>query len=147
MTASSKQFGGTHYNDMPKEMQPWNVLAQWLTPEEYRGYQKGTAIVYLARERMKNGDEDIRKAAHHLERLAEEFPVDEQLLHEPLHSGPDTDEDDGWFSYGDVAAFVVDTALYDIRSHAEGAEHAEVDGRRVKELAAKGMVRKIRLSE
>lgn len=70
--ASDTQVGGAHYKDMG-QFQPWNVLAHWLTPEEYRGYQKGVAISYLARERGKGGDQDIRKAAHHLQRLVEEL--------------------------------------------------------------------------
>jgi hypothetical protein len=55
------------------DFQPWDVLQHWLTPEEYRGYQKGVAIAYLARERQKGGNQDIRKAAHHLQRLVEEL--------------------------------------------------------------------------
>lgn len=70
MKASETQVGGTHYKDMG-EFQPWDVLQHWLTPEEYRGYQKGVAIAYLARERGKGGDQDIRKAAHHLNKLVE----------------------------------------------------------------------------
>ena len=46
MKASETQVGGTHYKDMG-EFQPWDVLQHWLTPEEYRGYQKGVAIAYL----------------------------------------------------------------------------------------------------
>lgn len=72
MKASDTQVGGDHYKTMG-DFQPWDVLAQWLTPEEYRGYQKGVAIAYLARERSKGGDQDIRKAAHHLQRLVEEL--------------------------------------------------------------------------
>lgn len=70
MKASETQVGGTHYKDMGA-FQPWDVLQHWLTPEEYRGYQKGVAIAYLARERGKGGDQDIRKAAHHLNKLVE----------------------------------------------------------------------------
>jgi len=70
MTASETQVGGTHYKDMG-DFQPWDVLKHWLTPEEYRGYQKGVAIAYLARERAKGGDQDIKKAAHHLQKLIE----------------------------------------------------------------------------
>lgn len=64
-----KQVGGSHYKDMA--IQPWEALEAWMTPEEYRGYHKGVAIGYLAREQKKGGDEDIRKAIHHLERLVE----------------------------------------------------------------------------
>ena len=71
-SASEVQFGGSHYKDMG-DFQPWDVLAKWFTPEEYRGYQKGVAIAYLARERSKGGDLDIKKAIHHLQRLDEEI--------------------------------------------------------------------------
>lgn len=68
--ASDTQIGGDHYRAMG-DFQPWDVLKHWLTPEEYRGYQKGVAIAYLARERQKGGDQDIAKAAHHLQKLVE----------------------------------------------------------------------------
>lgn len=70
--ASDTQVGGDHYKTMG-DFQPWDVLKHWLTPEEYRGYQKGVAIAYLARERQKGGDQDIAKAAHHLQKLLEEL--------------------------------------------------------------------------
>lgn len=72
MTASANdtQHGGDHYKKLG-QFQPWDVLQAWLTPEEYRGWQKGVAIVYLARERDKGGDEDIMKAGHHLTKLIE----------------------------------------------------------------------------
>lgn len=70
MSASDTQVGGSHYKDMG-DFQPWDVLKHWLTPEEYRGYQKGVAIAYLARERSKSGAQDIAKAAHHLQKLVE----------------------------------------------------------------------------
>ena len=63
-----QQVGGDHYKVLGS-MQPWDVMQYWFTPEEYRGWQKGSAIVYLARERAKGGDQDIRKASHHLEKL------------------------------------------------------------------------------
>lgn len=63
------QVGGSHYKDMV--IQPFEALAAWLTPEEHRGYHKGVAISYLAREQAKGGSDDIRKAIHHLQRLLE----------------------------------------------------------------------------
>lgn len=63
------QVGGTHYRDM--DIQPWEAMEAWLTPEEYRGYHKGVVIAYLARERDKGGMQDIKKATHHLQRLIE----------------------------------------------------------------------------
>lgn len=68
--ANETQIGGDHYKKHGI-YQPWDVLTAWLTPEEYRGWQKGTAIVYLARERDKNGDQDIAKAGHHIQKLVE----------------------------------------------------------------------------
>ena len=65
----TRQEGGSHYKNMT--VQPWEALEAWLTPEEYRGYHKGVAISYLAREQQKGGDGDIKKAVHHLQRLIE----------------------------------------------------------------------------
>lgn len=70
MSANDTQVGGDHYKSLG-QFQPWDVLRHWLTPEEYRGWMKGNAIVYLAREQQKGGDQDIGKAAHHLQKLLE----------------------------------------------------------------------------
>lgn len=64
------QVGGSHYTDMG-DYQPWAVLKAWLTPEEFRGYMKGNAITYLAREQAKGGDTDIGKAGHTIMALSE----------------------------------------------------------------------------
>ena len=40
-----------------------------LTPEEFRGFCKGTVLSYLWRERWKGGTEDLMKAEFYLERL------------------------------------------------------------------------------
>ena len=68
-SALDGQIGGSHYKDM--QVQPWQAMEAWLTPEEYRGYHKGVAIGYLAREQQKGGLQDIEKAIHHLHRLVE----------------------------------------------------------------------------
>lgn len=60
------QVGGDHYKKLG-EYQPWEVLARWMTPEELKGYGKGTAIAYLAREADKGGRQDIAKAIHTLQ--------------------------------------------------------------------------------
>ena len=60
------QVGGDHYKKMGK-YQPWEVLSRWMTPEELKGYGKGTAIAYLAREEGKGGRQDIEKAIHTLQ--------------------------------------------------------------------------------
>lgn len=69
VSALDGQVGGSHYKDM--QVQPWQAMEAWLTPEEYRGYHKGVAIGYLAREQQKGGLQDIEKAIHHLQRLVE----------------------------------------------------------------------------
>ena len=87
MNASNTQIGGDHYTAMG-DYQPWDVLQHWLTPEEYRGYQKGVIIAYLARERAKGGDQDIRKAAHHLQKLCEVIS-DKNGFFESIKQTPD----------------------------------------------------------
>lgn len=57
------QVGGDHYKKLG-EYQPWSVMAKWLTPEELKGYMKGTVCAYLCREEDKGGREDIKKALH-----------------------------------------------------------------------------------
>jgi hypothetical protein len=64
------QHGGDHYKKLG-DYQPWQVLKTWLTEEEFCGYMKGTAIAYLAREKDKGGDLDIKKATHTLQALLE----------------------------------------------------------------------------
>lgn len=71
MSANDRQVGGEHYKNMA--VQPWDALKAWLTPDEFRGFMKGTVIVYLAREREKGGNVDIGKAYHTLEKLLEEL--------------------------------------------------------------------------
>jgi hypothetical protein len=68
------QVGGDHYSRLA--ITPWQALEVWLTAEEFRGYLKGEALVYLARERSKNGPQDVAKAAHVLAKLIE---VDRKL--------------------------------------------------------------------
>lgn len=69
-SALSNQIGGDHYAKLG-DYQPWKVLRSWLTDDEFRGYLKGSAIAYLARERDKGGMQDIEKAAHTLDALVE----------------------------------------------------------------------------
>ena len=60
-----KQVGGDHYTRL--EIQPWEAMQAWLTPEEFRGFLKGNVIKYLAR--TKNPKDDLLKAQHYLEKL------------------------------------------------------------------------------
>lgn len=64
-----QQVGGDHYKKLA--ITPWEALEAWLTPEEFRGYLKGEAIVYIAREASKAGPVDISKARHVLQKLEE----------------------------------------------------------------------------
>jgi len=64
------QHGGDHYKQLG-DYQPWQVLKAWLSEEEFKGYMKGTAIAYLAREAAKGGDLDIQKATHTLQAFLE----------------------------------------------------------------------------
>lgn len=90
MKANDTQVDGSHYKDMG-DFQPWDVLQSWLTPEEYRGYQKGVIIAYMARERAKGGDADLKKAAHHLQKLLEVVGT------APVVAAPVAD--DGWIEW------------------------------------------------
>lgn len=84
MSANDVQIGGSHYKDFGK-FQPWDVLREWLTPEEYRGFMKGNALVYLAREKKKGGTVDIEKALHTLTKLVEvSKPNEYRTLPDPL---------------------------------------------------------------
>lgn len=67
--------GGDHYQKMP--ITPWQALEVWLTPEEFRGYLKGEAIVYIARELAKAGPTDIGKARHTLQKLEQVYGPEE----------------------------------------------------------------------
>ena len=60
-----KQVGGDHYTKL--EIQPWEAMQAWLTPEEFRGFLKGNVIKYLAR--TKNPKDDLLKAQLYLEKL------------------------------------------------------------------------------
>lgn len=69
MSADDKQIGGTHYRS--KDVQPWDAMKSWMTPEQFSGFMRGCIIKYIARYRDKNGLEDLKKAQHYLEKLIE----------------------------------------------------------------------------
>lgn len=70
MSANDYQVDGNHYKDMPIE--PWDVMQAVLTPEEFIGYLKGNVIKYSMRAGRKAGSDDVAKARHYREKLAEE---------------------------------------------------------------------------
>ncbi|MBS4017514.1 MAG: DUF3310 domain-containing protein [Dechloromonas sp.] len=76
-SALSTQEGGDHYKKLG-QYQPWEVLARWLTPEELKGFAKGTVVAYLAREEDKGGRLDIKKAMHTLQIYLELTEENEQ---------------------------------------------------------------------
>lgn len=52
-----------------KKFEVIDVIKDWLTEDEFQGYIKGNIIKYVARERLKNGDEDMYKALFYLNYL------------------------------------------------------------------------------
>lgn len=67
---SSHQVGGDHYVSLA--IQPWEALEAWLTPAEFAGFLRGSAITYLARAGKKpSSPDDPEKALHYLQKLIE----------------------------------------------------------------------------
>ena len=56
-----------HYNTGKFEV--IDVIADWLTDDELRGFIKGNVLKYVAREKHKNGLEDLKKARFYLDWL------------------------------------------------------------------------------
>lgn len=54
------------------EIECIDAIRAALTPEEFRGYCKGAALKYIWRERLKGGDESLRKAVWYLNKALEE---------------------------------------------------------------------------
>ena len=64
MSANKLQVGGTHYKS--KGIQPWDYIAA-----NELGYFEGNVVKYVSRWRDKGGVDDLRKAAHYLQKLIE----------------------------------------------------------------------------
>ena len=75
MSARMVQIGGDHY--ATKAVQPWDAMECWMTAEQFEGYLRGCALKYLARYPDKDGLQDVRKAAHYLQRLIEVLEAQE----------------------------------------------------------------------
>ena len=58
-----------YYKNMVK--QPWDVMEEHLTPEEFVGFLKGNYIKYKMRAGLKEGSDDQLKALHYCEKLDE----------------------------------------------------------------------------
>lgn len=68
--ADSYQVAGDHYKNMPR--QPWAVMAETLTHEEFVGFLKGSIIKYEMRDGKKPGAvDDAQKAEHYRAKLKE----------------------------------------------------------------------------
>ena len=62
--ANNNQIAGNHYKN--KAIQPWDyILANDL------GYLEGNIIKYVSRWKDKGGINDLRKAAHYIQKLIE----------------------------------------------------------------------------
>lgn len=66
MSALDTQEGGSHYKNMA--IQPVEYIVK-----NNLGYLEGNVIKYVSRHRVKNGEEDIRKAIHYLQMILEMY--------------------------------------------------------------------------
>ncbi len=73
MSANDEQVGGTHYHT---EYQHWDFVLD--TGMDYFAAQ---VTKYVTRWRRKNGEEDLKKALHFLDKLIENW----QRVHPPTH--------------------------------------------------------------
>ena len=69
LAADHLQVGGNHYKDM--SLQPWEVMENVLTSEEFEGFLKGNIIKYSMRQGKKADSDDANKAKHYLMKLKE----------------------------------------------------------------------------
>ena len=67
--AGDIQINGTHYKDMA--VQPWDVMQNVLSEDEFIGFLKGNVIKYSMRQGKKEGSDDAGKAKHYLMKLKE----------------------------------------------------------------------------
>lgn len=65
--ANAIQIAGDHYKRF-KGHEPWDVITAWNL-----GYLEGTALKYIARWQHKGGVEDLKKAAHFLQKAIEVY--------------------------------------------------------------------------
>ena len=59
----------SHYNHGGKET--IEILNDFLTEEEFKGFLKGNVLKYMHRYSFKNGMEDLNKASWYLDKLKE----------------------------------------------------------------------------
>jgi len=63
-TANDIQIAGDHYKK--HKFETWDVILDWNL-----GYLDGNAVKYLSRWRSKGGVQDLKKAAHYIQKLIE----------------------------------------------------------------------------
>lgn len=69
VAADAKQIAGSHYIDMG--ISPWEVIDTWPLEQRIGAYRAG-ALKYILRMGSKDEEaQEIRKAAHYCEKLAE----------------------------------------------------------------------------
>lgn len=61
-----------HYN-MRNKVETIDIIAEFLTEEEFRGFLLGNIIKYVERAAYKGGDADLQKAKWYKRRLEKEF--------------------------------------------------------------------------
>lgn len=130
MGASDRQEGGAHYTDM--EIQPWDAMQAWVTPEMFRGFLLCNVIKYTARYRVKGGVEDLRKARHYLDKLIEVIETEKRAV------GADTPKE----SVGAAidAALKQSLAGGNLAAHAAARDDARLCGTGVVRTNADGAV-------
>jgi len=68
--ANEYQVGGSHYKSM--RVEPWDVIDGCFTKEQAKGYYRGNVVKYVMRAGRKGNEvEDLKKAAHYLQKLIE----------------------------------------------------------------------------
>lgn len=67
MSEGSKVNHPSHYNSLKRET--IDILYDFLSDEEYKGFLKGNVLKYMHRYQFKNGVEDLQKAKWYLEEL------------------------------------------------------------------------------
>jgi aspartyl/asparaginyl beta-hydroxylase (cupin superfamily) len=64
-----------------KAIETIEVIRNELTSDEFRGYLKGQIFKYLARHRLKNGIEDLKKAQWYMNYLVKFEEELEEIIH------------------------------------------------------------------
>ncbi len=71
----NRQIGGTHYKEVPTEMQPWAIIDMYGL-----NYYEGCALKYLLRHKT-NRIEDLEKLTHYIEKEISNLKFSENAKH------------------------------------------------------------------